>query len=294
LLFRKKCGIFTTDDYKNQFSTSNIKGKEIMKKNFTLIELLVVIAIIAILAGLVMPALGHAQARGRTTECINNKKQIMTVLRMYGNDHTSMIPYQISVANNVAKPYSWILGGLGGADYPNYAKEMVSKKVLVCNTANQKDLNGDGTNATGMIDVDFGTNSNDGWYENKKAAVGRFVAKDGARDADNVSVAYVLEKMKNPSDMLLLADSFLIDNNDQDTPFWTFTPLANQPKANGSTAIGHTNGTMIATPHVGSTVVAYADGRAGALTEAELSTSVLKVNGKDLYVFDSNMKQKKL
>ena len=259
-----------------------------MKKSFTLIELLVVIAIIAILAGLVMPALGHAQARGRTTECINNKKQIMTVLRMYGNDHTSMIPYQISVANNVAKPYSWILGGLGGADYPNYAKEMVSKKVLVCNTANQKDLNGDGTNATGMIDVDFGdSDKNTGWYENKKASVGRFVAKDGARNADNVSVAYVLEKMKNPSDMILLADAFTLVS-DQESPFWTFSPLRKRPRANGSTEIGSTEGSMIAVPHVGSSVVAYADGRAGALTADQLKTSSLGVTN----YFDENFTHK--
>ena len=99
-----------------------------MKKNFTLIELLVVIAIIAILAGLVMPALGHAQAKGRTTECLNNKKQIITVLRMYANDHTSMVPYMINV-NGTMRPYSWILGGLGGSDdaEKNYTKVLVSK-----------------------------------------------------------------------------------------------------------------------------------------------------------------------
>ena len=241
-----------------------------MRKNFTLIELLVVIAIIAILAGLVMPALGHAQARGRTTECINNKKQVMTVLRMYGNDHTSMIPYMINV-NGTMRPYSWILAGLGSG---NYSKELVSKKVMFCNTINKKDLNDDGTNAVGMIDVDFGTPT-DGWYDKNKKSVGRFVAKDGERATTKLSVAYVLEKMKNPSDMILLGDSFSLVS-DQDTPFWTFSPDGGGPKFNhADTPSG--NDTRIASVHVGSTTVAYADGRAEALTPAQLKTSSLKL-----------------
>lgn len=241
-----------------------------MKKNFTLIELLVVIAIIAILAGLVMPALGHAQAKGRTTECINNKKQVMTVLRMYGNDHTSMVPYMIDVAGTM-RPYSWILAGLGS---DNYSKEMVSKKVMFCNTINKKELNSDGTNAVGMVDVDFGTTSG-GWYETNKQKVGRFVAKDGGR-TDNKSVAYVLEKMKSPSGMILLADSFSVDNSDQEAPFWTFNPNGGTPKFNHAASAG-SNDTRVAAVHVGSTTVAYADGRAEALTSGQLATSDLKV-----------------
>ena len=228
------------------------------KHRFTLIELLVVIAIIAILAGMLLPALNSAREKARAVYCLSNLKQLMQAAQLYAEGYKGKLPLYYNPADK--KYWNKILydnGFLPGFTcmacpslYPTKAK-----------TGNWTQTYGMRTGIHALASVQFSLfASNMLIVENSSATIKKYV---------------------KPSSAIIFADSLRNNSYDKQPVQWYYIDCYN-------TSITGDEGRICCSHSLKTANSAFADGHAAAATLKEIKDSWIRgvVERKTLAIYN--------